>query len=212
MSDIVERLRAASHDETLSCGALYAEAGDEIERLLIQQRLLLQSLGERNEEIERLRQELARDENQWRKDWHILAGKIEEKDEEIERLRELAYSYPPTKFAPDGCTWKQETKNLQGETLEQAAEIERLNNLVHLCLEEKAGVFKEIELMRKEVTRLHDIEQRMKSADNDATKFAIQASDQRKKIEQQANLLRDFLAAHDSYEIHKRVREALGDE
>jgi hypothetical protein len=33
MSDIVEQLVAASHDERLSTGALYREAADEIERL-----------------------------------------------------------------------------------------------------------------------------------------------------------------------------------
>jgi len=33
MSDLIERLRAASHDERLSTGMLYREAADEIERL-----------------------------------------------------------------------------------------------------------------------------------------------------------------------------------
>jgi hypothetical protein len=31
------------------------------------------------------------------------------------------------------------------------------------------------------------------------------------EIERLRGLLREFLAAHDSYEVHKRVREALGD-
>jgi hypothetical protein len=33
MTDLINRLRAAAHDERLSTGAMYAEAADEIERL-----------------------------------------------------------------------------------------------------------------------------------------------------------------------------------
>ena len=33
MDDLIERLRAASHDERLSTGMLYREAADEIDRL-----------------------------------------------------------------------------------------------------------------------------------------------------------------------------------
>jgi hypothetical protein len=32
------------------------------------------------------------------------------------------------------------------------------------------------------------------------------------EIERLRGLLREFLAAHDSYEVHKRIRETLGDE
>jgi DNA repair exonuclease SbcCD ATPase subunit len=61
----------------------------------------------------------------------------------------------------------------------------------------------EIERLRAEVQRLHDIEQRMKSADNDATKFAIQASDQRKEIER----LKATIDAHNEG-IEQRLLES----
>jgi hypothetical protein len=66
VNDIVERLRAASKDERLSCGALYAESADEIERLnkcvkdwIEQHKVDLVRLVAKDKEIEQLQQENA---------------------------------------------------------------------------------------------------------------------------------------------------------
>jgi hypothetical protein len=53
MTNLVDRLRAASHDERLSTGKLYADAADEIERLRDWQRRAIARVQEHNAALQK---------------------------------------------------------------------------------------------------------------------------------------------------------------